>query len=78
MPRALDGEVRDIGDTNSPIVMQVDGCTTLQSCISRWSNQSLRHALNEVPKILCVQLADSHRQEGGSGKIFIPSSQVPL
>ena len=55
--RALDGEVRDIGDTNSPIVMQVDGCTTLQSCISRWSNQSLRHALNEAPKILCVQLA---------------------
>ena len=54
--RALDGEVRDIGDTNSPIVMQVDGCTTLQSCISRWSNQSLRHALNEAPNILCVQL----------------------
>ena len=54
--RALDGEVRDIGDTNSPIVMQVDGCTTLQSCISCWSGQPLCHALTAAPSILCVQL----------------------
>ena len=70
--RALDGEVRDIGDTNSPIVMQVDGCTTLQSCISRWSNQSLRHALNEAPRILCVQLERFTQAGRRIRKIFHP------
>ena len=70
--RALDGEVRDIGDTNSPIVVQVDGCTTLQSCVSCWSGQPFCHALTEAPRILCAQLERFTKTRSRITKNFHP------